>query len=113
MAIETEDEPAYTMEQRRQFVQQADGIMALEGFVKTPQMSVLDEAYIQGRITLDQKQDFLLLDARIAGAKSVLTSIGKDDARFAEIAKRCQAHEDELRALASRMGSGIGAAFGL
>ncbi len=113
MVIESEGRPADTVEQRRAIVQEADGIMALEGFAKTPPMVALDEAYIQGQITLNQKMDFLLLDARIAGAKSVLLSIGQDDPRFADINQRCQVHENELRALAKRLDAGISDAFGL
>lgn len=113
MVTETEGRPAVTVEQRRAIVQEADGIMALEGFVKTAPMIALDEAYIQGQITLDQKRDFLLLEARITGAKSVLACIGNDDPRFADITQRCQVHEGELRSLAVKMGHGIGVAFGL
>lgn len=89
------DRPAQTIEQRRQIVQEVDGIMAVNGFAKTMHMAALDDAYILGRIALDQKQDFLLLEARITGTKSVLASIGQDDARFTGLRQRCEADQEE------------------
>lgn len=54
-----------TPAERRQAFVEADAIMALEGFQKTPAMAKVQEDVIQGRVTFDQA-----VQAAIAHAKT-------------------------------------------
>jgi hypothetical protein len=43
-----------TSEERKIALARADAILALEGFVKTPDLTRLQQAVIDGRVTFDQ-----------------------------------------------------------
>ena len=54
-----------TPAERRQAFVEADAIMALEGFQKTPEMAKVQEAVIQGSVTFDQAVKTAIDQAKI------------------------------------------------
>lgn len=56
-----------TPAERRQAFAEADAIMALEGFQKTPEMARLQEDVIQGRVTFDQAVQAAVAQAKAKG----------------------------------------------
>ncbi len=93
--------------------QQTNAVMALEGFEKTPAMESLQAAVLAGRATLNEVETFVLLEAKIAGARCTLDAIGPSDPRFAVIAERINVHVEQLRAMAVTMGGAVRVAHGL
>lgn len=97
----------------QEMITQTDAIMALEGFEKTPGSKALSEALLAGRATLDETMAFVLLRSKIIGAESVLQSIGRADARYADIEGKRLTHLEQLREEAARMGGAVRLAFDL
>lgn len=56
-----------TPAERRQAFVEADAIMALEGFQKTPEMAKLQEDVVQGRVSFDQAVQAAVAKAKAKG----------------------------------------------
>lgn len=98
---------------RAKNVHDTDSIWALEGFIKTPTMRVLDDEYLAGRITVEQQFAIVQLSARLTAARSVLGALGGDDPRRAVISARLVEQTEELRCMAQRISPALPRALGL
>lgn len=102
-----------TADKLRSDMQRVDSIMALEGFERSEGMRALDEAMLAGRASMGEVASFLLLQAKLVGAESVLKQIGQGDERHSVIEERSKQQQEELRRMAIAMGGAVRVAFDL
>lgn len=94
-------------------MEQADAIVGIEGFKRSAGMKALDHAMLAGRASLKEVGIFVDLNAKMIGARSVLSQLKQDDPRRSVIEVRYLEQLEQLRAMAVNMDGAVRVAFGL
>lgn len=94
-------------------MEQADAIVGLEGYERSAGMKALDNAMLAGRASLKEVGVFVDLNAKMVGARSVLSQLKQDDPRRAVIESRYQEQLEQLQVMAVNMDGAVRVAFGL
>ena len=100
-------------EQLRAAIRSIDGSFAHEGFDKTKQANALDDAVVDGGVSISDTVEFVTLNARLVGVRSMLEAIGPTSEDYRTIKARHDEQLDFLRTLARRFAHGVPEAFGL
>jgi hypothetical protein len=92
---------ALTQRERAESVRSGEAIWGLEGFVKTPAMRIVDEAYISGRLSVEAQGELVRFRGRLVGAACVLRQLPADDTLRAVMEERLVVQTAEFRELAN------------
>jgi hypothetical protein len=103
---------ALTQHERAASVRNTEAIWALEGFVKTPDMRILNEEYIAGRLTTEAQGELVRFHGRLVGAGSILRQLPEDDPRRSVMAQSLIEQTSEFRRMADSIHPALFDAYG-
>lgn len=103
---------ALSRAEREQSVRSGEAIWGLEGFVKTPAMRIVDEAYISGRLSVGAQGELVRFRGRLVGAACVLRQLPADDPRREVMAERLIEQMAEFREMANNIHPALFATYG-
>lgn len=101
-----------TQQERAESVRSTEAIWALDGFVKTPDMRILNEEYIAGQLTTQAQGELVRFHGRLIGAGCVVRQLPEDDPRRAVMAQRLIEQTAEFRKMADSIHPELFDAYG-